>query len=185
MGKLTLILGGARSGKSTYAEKLAQERGKRVAYIATGQALDEEMTARIAHHRLVRPAAWITRELPAGVGRSLISKPPMTEVILLDCLTLLVSNLMMQPSEMEAEIDAAELERRVDLEIDELIQAIHSIPADWIVVSNEVGMGLVPPYPLGRLYRDLLGRANQRIAQEAEAVILMIAGLPMRLAPLE
>ena len=106
-------------------------------------------------------------------------------MILLDCLTLLVSNLLMQSESPEDNFDADEMEKRVDLEIDELIEAIQTIPADWIVVSNEVGMGLVPPYPLGRIYRDLLGRANQRLAQQADIVILMMAGIPMRLSPMD
>ena len=156
-----------------------------VVYIATAEALDEEMVARIQHHREARPDDWQTRELPAGVGQALMVDPPQSGTILLDCLTLLVSNLLLQSDSADDNAKEEEIEQRVDQEIDSLIEAIQTIPADWIVVSNEVGMGLVPPYPLGRIYRDLLGRANQRLAQHADIVVLMVAGMPMRLAPMD
>jgi adenosylcobinamide kinase/adenosylcobinamide-phosphate guanylyltransferase len=104
-----------------------------------------------------------------------------------DCLTLLVSNLLLAVSsgtDEELSADEAAATALVETEIERLLESIRAIPAEWIVVSNEVGLGLVPPYPLGRLYRDLLGRANQRLASQADPVIFMIAGIPMRLAPL-
>jgi adenosylcobinamide kinase/adenosylcobinamide-phosphate guanylyltransferase len=181
--QLMLILGGARSGKSACAEKLALEHGGSVTYVATAQALDDEMAARIAQHKLDRPGKWQTREIPTGVGAALSADPPQTDVILLDCLTLLVTNLLMQTADNEGEADEKAAAGLVEAEIDSLLNAIRAIPASWIVVSNEVGLGLVPPYPLGRIYRDLLGRVNQRLAAQAEQVIFMIAGIPMRLAP--
>ena len=181
MGKLTLILGGARSGKSTYAERLAERNSGRVAYIATAQALDEEMEERIAIHRQKRPDSWQTFEIPAGVGRALLKDPPKTEVILLDCLTLLVTNRLLEAAPDVDQPDEAAATDLVKGEIDDLLSAIQSSPAEWIVVSNEVGLGLVPPYPLGRIYRDLLGWANQRLAHAADKVVFMIAGVPMRL----
>ena len=181
MGKLTLILGGARSGKSTFAEKLALRNGGRVAYIATAQALDGEMQERIAIHRLQRPGAWQTYEIPSGVGRKVLQNPPQAEVILLDCLTLLVANCLLEAAPDVDHPDEAQATSQVHRELDDLLTAIQSSPAEWIVVSNEVGLGLVPPYPLGRVYRDLLGWANQRLALRAGKVIFMIAGLPMRL----
>lgn len=184
MGKLTLILGGARSGKSTYAEKLALQFEGGVTYIATAQALDPEMQQRIAAHRRSRPTAWITRELPVGIGRALLADPPQSGVVLLDCLTLLVSNLLMQVCTPEGDVDETAGAALVEDEIERLLRAAVQIPADFIVVSNEVGLGLVPPYPLGRVYRDLLGRANQRLASQADQVIFMIAGIPMKLSPL-
>lgn len=181
MGKLTLILGGARSGKSTHAEKLAARHGGRVAYIATAQALDEEMEARIAAHRLKRPDSWQTFEMPSGVGRALLEDPPQAELILLDCLTLLIANRLLESAPDVDQPDEIAAMAQVQSEIDDLLTAIQSSPAEWIVVSNEVGLGLVPPYPLGRIYRDLLGWANQSLACQAERVLFMIAGRPMKL----
>ena len=184
MGKLTLVLGGARSGKSTYAEKLALQQGDSVTYIATAQALDDEMAARIANHRRSRPGGWQTREIPFGVGQALSARPPERGIVLLDCLTLLVSNLLMQIADPEGKVAEQAATSLVESEVSGLLEAIRGLPVEWIVVSNEVGLGLVPPYPLGRVYRDLLGRANQRLASKADRVIFMIAGIPMQLSPL-
>ena len=185
MGRLSLILGGARSGKSTYAETLASRCGSRVTYIATAQGLDDEMAARIAAHQTQRPTTWETLEIPYNVGKALKSHPlhEDTDVILLDCLTLLVSNLVMQAS---SDVDAPDDRKANELvasELEGLVAAITDNSPDWIVVSNEVGLGLVPPYPLGRVYRDLLGWANQRLAAIADEVYFMVAGIPMRLTP--
>lgn len=187
MGKLTLILGGARSGKSSYAERLAQQHGGEVLYVATAQPLDGEMAERIDNHRKNRPVNWQTLEIPGAVGTWLISRPPQADVILVDCLTLLVSNLVMAVSSGKDEdltVDEETAAALVEAEITQMLDAVQAVPADWIIVSNEVGLGLVPPYPLGRVYRDLLGRANQRVASHSDQVIFMIAGIPMRLAPI-
>lgn len=180
--ELVLILGGARSGKSAYAERLARARGGTVLFVATATAGDEEMARRIAAHRAARPAEWRTIEAPVAVadqlGTSAGSVPAAT--VLLDCLTLLVSNLLLA-HEAAGEVEVA---RRVDAEIDALVGRFGEGAASWIVVSNEVGLGLVPPYPLGRLYRDLLGRANQRVAARADRVYLMVAGLPLEIKAL-
>lgn len=182
MGKLTLILGGARSGKSTYAEKLAMRKGSSVAYIATAQAMDDEMQNRIAAHRQKRPASWQTIEIPTGVGRVLAQNPPQVEVVLLDCLTLLVANRLLEAAPDMDQPDQSASDANVREEVDQLLGAIQASPAEWIIVSNEVGMGLVPPYPLGRIYRDLLGWANQKLAGAADRVVFMIAGVPMNLS---
>jgi adenosylcobinamide kinase / adenosylcobinamide-phosphate guanylyltransferase len=179
MGKLTLVLGGARSGKSSYAEKLALQNGGNVAFIATAQALDEEMAERIEHHRHHRPVGWKTLELPLGIGKALQAEQIKTDVIVVDCLTLLISNLVMQVSSPEGVPDDKAAAQIVEQETGELLEAIEKSQAEWIVVSNEVGMGLVPAYPLGRVYRDLLGWANQRLASHADRVIFMISGIPM------
>lgn len=184
LGKLTLILGGARSGKSAYAEKLALEYIGRVTYIATAQVLDEEMLQRVAAHRQARPAEWTTLEIPLGVGQALLTDLPGAGLVLLDCMTLLVSNLLMQVCTSTGELDETAGSALVDEEIESLLRAVRLSRADFIIVSNEVGLGLVPPYPLGRIYRDLLGRANQRLASQADQTIFMIAGIPMKLAPL-
>ena len=191
MGKLTLILGGARSGKSSYAERLAAGHAGQVLYIATAQPLDGEMAERIANHQKHRPTGWHTLEIPSGVGAFLLSevqsKPLQPSLILVDCLTLLVSNLLLSVSsgtDEDLTIDEESATALVETEIQRLLDAVRVISAEWVIVSNEVGLGLVPPYPLGRLYRDLLGRANQLLASQADQVVFMIAGIPMRLAPL-
>jgi len=178
MGKLTFILGGARSGKSSYAETLAGRHIGHVLYVATAQALDEEMQARIAAHRQKRPGDWRTLELASSVGDYLLADPQQADLILLDCLTLLVSNLVLQAAPDLDHPDESSATKIVEAEIAKLLQAVHSIPSHWVVVSNEVGQGLVPPYPVGRIYRDLLGWANQQLAQAADKVVFMVAGIP-------
>jgi adenosylcobinamide kinase / adenosylcobinamide-phosphate guanylyltransferase len=189
---LTLILGGARSGKSTYAEGLAARLGRHVLYVATAEALDAEMRARVASHRARRPAHWPTLEAPSQVGTALLESPEAAgaDVILVDCLTLLVSNVVLStgPDGQEPDADTAWIE--VQQELDALLAAQRHLGKPLIVVSNEVGLGLVPPYALGRTYRDCLGWANQALARAAQSVILMVAGLPLDLkslplAPLE
>ena len=176
--QLTLILGGARSGKSTHAEALAGARGHNVLYIATAQAWDEEMALRIANHRAQRPATWYTVEAPRDVGQAVaaalqIHQP---DVVLLDCLTLLASNIIIALPETANEGEAT---AALQVEVDALLAAYAQSNATWIIVSNEVGLGIVPAYPLGRVYRDALGRVNQRIASVADEVLFMVAGLPM------
>jgi adenosylcobinamide kinase/adenosylcobinamide-phosphate guanylyltransferase len=172
---LVLILGGARSGKSDYAESLAAQLGRRVLYVATAEARDDEMAARIAAHRQNRPAEWHTLEAPRRVGAALASLVEPPEVLLLDCLTLLVSNISLEMESEPPEI----IETAVSAEIDEIVAAQQRLAIPLIVVSNEVGLGLVPPYALGRVYRDALGRANQRLAGQADRVLFMVAGLPL------
>ncbi|HEY4720907.1 MAG TPA: bifunctional adenosylcobinamide kinase/adenosylcobinamide-phosphate guanylyltransferase [Anaerolineae bacterium] len=178
MGKrLTLILGGARSGKSTYAQRLAAERGQRVLYVATAEAGDEEMAARIAAHRAERPPHWQTLETPRNVGSAIDSNSGGAEVILIDCLTLLANNVIV-PLPEPVTYEAAEA--ALNAAVEGLLRAYGASNAEWIIISNEVGLGLVPPYPLGRVYRDALGRANERLAAVADEVLFMVAGLPMK-----
>ena len=176
---LTLILGGARSGKSAHAQQLARERGgDDVLFVATAQALDDEMTARIESHRRERPAGWRTLEAPRHTGQAIARAEP-SAVVLVDCLTLLVSNAVLAQAPESA--SAAEAEAAALAEVKELLAAYQSGTASWIVISNEVGLGLVPPYPVGRTYRDALGRANQRLAARADEAVLMVAGIPMKI----
>ena len=176
---LTLILGGARSGKSAHAQQLARERGDDdVLFVATAQALDDEMAARIESHRRERPAGWRTLEAPRHAGQAIACAEP-SAVVLVDCLTLLVSNAVLAQAPESA--SAAEAEAAALAEVKELLAAYQSGTASWIVISNEVGLGLVPPYPVGRTYRDALGRANQRLAARADEVVLMVAGIPMKI----
>jgi adenosylcobinamide kinase/adenosylcobinamide-phosphate guanylyltransferase len=177
--QLTLILGGARSGKSRHALDLAAERAGahgRVLFVATAVAFDDEMRARIRRHRAERPEHWDTLEAPRSVGQAIQAWPESPAVVLLDCLTLLANNVMLALPEPE---DADAAMAALDGEVEAVLAAYQHSQAEWIVVSNEVGLGLVPPYPLGRVYRDALGRANQRLAQAAQQVLFMVAGLPL------
>jgi adenosylcobinamide kinase/adenosylcobinamide-phosphate guanylyltransferase len=178
--ELVLVLGGARSGKSTYAEELAACLGEHVLYVATAEALDEEMRARVVSHQSRRPESWQTLEAPVGVGQLLNGLSPGGDIdlILLDCLTLLVSNVILAGSSGE-ELSADAGWAKVQAELDELLLARQRLAVPLIVVSNEVGLGVVPAYSLGRTYRDCLGWANQFLARVADQVILMVAGLPV------
>ncbi|MEW6400512.1 MAG: bifunctional adenosylcobinamide kinase/adenosylcobinamide-phosphate guanylyltransferase [Chloroflexota bacterium] len=173
---ITLILGGARSGKSSYAQSVAEESGKSVTFLATAQALDEEMSARIKKHQAGRPAGWETLEVPRDVSSHV--QQIKTDVVILDCMTLLVTNLMMQFVKDDL-VDEIPFTQAVQKEVDDLIAGIRGQNQRWLIVSNEVGLGLVPPYQMGRVYRDLLGWSNQRLARAADSVILMVAGIPM------
>jgi adenosylcobinamide kinase/adenosylcobinamide-phosphate guanylyltransferase len=171
---LTLILGGARSGKSSFAEQIARESEKSVLFIATATAGDSEMAERISNHQAARPAEWQTLELPRGLGRNLTV--PIAEVVIVDCITLLISNILVSlPENTVAEL----IIDKIRIEVEELIAAQVRLGGQWLIVSNEVGMGLVPPYTLGRVYRDALGWANQTLARAAQRVIFMVAGIPM------
>lgn len=176
MGRLTLILGGARSGKSSHAQSLAEGTGKSVTFLATAQALDEEMSTRIQKHRLERPSGWETLEIPCDLASHIPQIK--SEVVILDCVTLLVSNLLMQFVRDEL-VDEKPFMSAVEKEIEDLIAAIRGQNREWFIISNEVGLGLVPPYLMGRVYRDALGWANQRLAREANQVLFMVAGIPM------
>jgi adenosylcobinamide kinase/adenosylcobinamide-phosphate guanylyltransferase len=169
---LTLVLGGARSGKSRFAQSLC-ERAEAVVFVATARASDSEMRDRIARHRADRPASWTTVEEPYDVPRVVRESIPKGAVILIDCVTLWLSNLSWEHRELEPPaLEALVLERSRDL-------ARASTGRDVVAVTNEVGEGVVPPSPLGRQFRDLQGLANQVLAAEADRVVLMVAGLPL------
>ena len=174
---LTLIIGGARSGKSGFAEKLAG-RHDRVLFVATAEALDDEMRQRIENHKRDRPANWRTLEAPRVIVAALDSVQSSYDVLLLDCLTLWVSNLLLdiegQDGPEVSIISAAE----------ELLAAYDASDVQWIVVTNEVGEGVVPPTSLGRVYQDALGRVNQLFAAKADRVYTMTAGLVIDLKAL-
>ncbi len=161
-----LVLGGARSGKSVYAERLVAESELEPVYIATGEARDPEMAARIEAHRARRDPSWRTIEAPDRVEDALRAQAGTGRAVLVDCLTLWLSNLMLA----EAEID----ERSATL-----VDAAHAAPGLRVFVSNEVGLGIVPDTPLGRRFRDAQGRLNQDMAAAASDVIFMAAGLPL------
>jgi adenosylcobinamide kinase / adenosylcobinamide-phosphate guanylyltransferase len=185
---LTLVLGGARSGKSRYAQSLC-DSSSCVIYIATAvnDANDLEMRERIGRHRADRSVEWQTVEEPLDLSR-VVLEAPVDATLLIDCATLWISNLMWEFREKPG----AEQEKLILAEVDELIEAVRrraekaiatGAAGDVIIVSNDVGGGLVPEHPVARAFRDLQGFANQRLAQAADTVVIIIAGLPLRLKP--
>ena len=175
--KLILILGGARSGKSTLAERMAR-RGRRVLFVATAEARDQDMKSRIAAHRERRPPSWDTLEEPVDLVAALRPLVDGYDTVLLDCLTLWVSNLLLERQ------DRSGSGSRIQDSARELMDLIEETHATWILVSNEVGQGIVPSSALGRAYRDALGQVNQIAASRADKVYLMTAGLALELKSL-
>jgi adenosylcobinamide kinase/adenosylcobinamide-phosphate guanylyltransferase len=168
---ITLVLGGVRSGKSRFAQSLA-ERVSSVAFIATAQPLDEEMSLKIQRHQAERPRQWRTIEEPLELDRALAEEGFKHGILLIDCLTLYAANLLAAESG-----NLAVMEQRLQ----RFYAALRSVPCSVAIVSNEVGSGVVPASPDGRSYRDLLGEINQRVASIADNVVLMVAGLPLAL----
>ena len=184
---VALVLGGVRSGKSRWAQEFAlsaQARARAtaepanprcaVAFIATAEALDEEMRCRIARHRAERPAGWTTIEAPIQVPGAIAGCGPNFGTLVIDCLTVWVSNLM-QAEQCDRE--------RVLAHADRLCEELRRAPASVVLVSNEVGSGIVPADETTRLYRDLLGEVNQRVARVADQVVLLVAGYPLVVKP--
>jgi adenosylcobinamide kinase/adenosylcobinamide-phosphate guanylyltransferase len=170
---VTLVLGGARSGKSTHAEKLATASlhgapPRQAVYVATAQAGDVEMATRIVAHRARRGANWTTIEEPLKLDEALASAAAHGQPVLVDCLTLWLSNVMLGGGD-------------VDQAADDLVRALEGVAVPVVLVSNEVGLGVVPDTPLGRAFRDAQGRLNMRMAERADRVVLMTAGLPLTL----
>jgi adenosylcobinamide kinase/adenosylcobinamide-phosphate guanylyltransferase len=175
-----LVTGGARSGKSCFAEKLAMHDRKQGIYIATAQIYDEEMRDRVTLHQKQRQQegfVWITIEEPYGLSAKIreIGVSVTAPVVLVDCLTLWLSNWLLQ-YEHEADRTAKVIER-----IDELVAAVSSCTGHLVLVTNEVGSGIVPEFPLGRSFRDLAGKMNQKLAEVCGQVFLVTAGIPIEL----
>jgi adenosylcobinamide kinase / adenosylcobinamide-phosphate guanylyltransferase len=162
---LTLVIGGARSGKSAFAERLVTGNQRPRRYIATAEAWDDEMRARIARHRAERGADWVTVEAPLDLGAALAAARA-DEVVLVDCATLWLTNHLLADHDLNAEAGA-------------LLAALATCPAPVVIVSNEVGWGIVPDNTLAREFRDEQGRLNQRLAEQASLVVTVIAGLPL------
>lgn len=184
MGKLILVTGGARSGKSSYAESLLKDFEEDILYVATSIPFDEEMKLRVQKHKEQRPASWVTFEGYRNFDETLTDVLRGKKGMLLDCITNMVTNLMLEKCEDEDNITKEEIiktEEYVQKEIDKLINVVQNSPQTFIAVTNEVGMGLVPEYPLGRLFRDMAGRANQTLAKEAEEVYFCVSGIAMRI----
>jgi len=172
---ITLILGGARSGKSSYAQEMAAKLGRKVLYVATMEPLDSEMKSRIEAHKESRPSHWKTVEAPRGVAGAIENDVADADVVVIDCVTLLLTNIG------DEDTGIAEWERRAADELDGLVALANSAGAHFIVVSNELGMGLVPIYPMGRAFRDVVGWANQMLARQASEVYFLVAGIPIAL----
>jgi adenosylcobinamide kinase / adenosylcobinamide-phosphate guanylyltransferase len=166
--EIILITGGARSGKSQYAERRAAEMGGRPLYVATAEANDEEMAQRIAEHRKRRGTQWRTIEEPLQLAAALLAERDTTDCALVDCLTLWISNLLIRHDD-----------RNAREKVEALIDKLPELNFHLVFVTNEVGSGIVPDNPLARKFRDLAGWTNQRMAQAANEVILMVAGVPL------
>ncbi|MBT9370908.1 bifunctional adenosylcobinamide kinase/adenosylcobinamide-phosphate guanylyltransferase [Rhizobium sp. CSW-27] len=167
-GKITLVLGGARSGKSRFSEDLARAGGLERHYIATSQAFDEEMHARIAQHRADRGDGWVTHEVPLLLLSALQQVARPERIVLVDCLTLWVTNLMMAEAEVDREGAA-------------LAESLRKLAGPVIFVSNEVGLGIVPDNRMARAFRDHAGRLHQAVAAVADEVFFIAAGLPLKM----
>lgn len=177
-----LVIGGARSGKSAFAEKQALESGLRVTYIATAQAQDGEMERRVAHHRARRPAAWASVEEPVKLADTLRAHAAPDACVIVDCLTLWLSNLFFAgAAARQAEAGEAIACPLLAGETQALFDALPQLPGRVILVSNEIGWGVVPMHPVSRLFADEQGRLNQRVAAVSDSVTLVAAGLPLEL----
>jgi adenosylcobinamide kinase/adenosylcobinamide-phosphate guanylyltransferase len=185
--QLTLVIGGVRSGKSAFAVQLAERSGGRVLFLATMAPGDDEDRRRVRRHQTARPSHWQTVEEPLAVPEALLRWGPGFETVVLDCVTLWIARLMesecaaMPPDGDLLPSEADRIEEAVEGRVSDLLAAYTEQSFSLIVVSNEVGAGLVPVYPWGRLFRDLLGLANQRLAAQADTVHYLVAGLPLTL----
>ena len=167
---MALILGGAKSGKSRYGLSLAAGCPAPRLFVATGQAKDEEMAVRIAQHRQERGPEWETRDEPLALAQTIFAAQESYGVILVDCLTLWLSNLMLRENQSPGQTEA---------DCEQLLAALAKTRIPVILISNEVGLGIVPENPLARQFRDLAGRLHQQLAQTADLVTLVVAGLPL------
>ncbi|MBO8137465.1 MAG: bifunctional adenosylcobinamide kinase/adenosylcobinamide-phosphate guanylyltransferase [Desulfotomaculum sp.] len=183
-GNLTLVIGGASSGKSSFAEKLAGSISDNVTYVATAAVLDDEMARKVALHRLSRPQHWKTIEETTNLIDVINKHSQEDEVILIDCLTLWLSNLLLNASNSSPGISWPEKESHILNEVKKLAEIAANSSAEVIIVANEVSLGLVPNNKLGRAFRDVAGRANQVVAQYADEVYLVVAGIPIEIKSL-
>lgn len=177
----TLITGGARSGKSAHAEKLAAATGKEVIYLATAQARDVEMQARIAQHRQQRNTTWHTIEEPLALGAMIRHWSAPDRVVLVDCLTVWLSNGLFSQAQDFPDIGVIDAPALFLQEREQLFAALDAAAGDVILVSNEVGLGIIPQGAVSRWFVDEAGRLNQAVAARCEQVMLVVAGLPLRL----
>jgi len=188
---MTLVIGGARSGKSSFAQRLAEKDGGKVCFLATAAAGDGEMSERIRKHRQSRPSHWMTVELSDGTALAI--NPSGIDILIFDCFTVYLSNLMaaggldwpVADEDLMPESQVMNLMESTEREALQLVDRLRESVRTLIVVSNEVGMGVVPAFRLGRIFRDLSGRLNQAMATRADHVHFVIAGIPLSLKPYE
>ncbi len=171
MNKITFVLGGARSGKSSYALDLAKKQKGKIAFLATCQALDKEMEKRIALHKNSRPSHWQSFEEPRDIEKVLRNSGNSFDLIIIDCLTLWVSNLLL----------ARNSQAQIEAKIGAVLSAAKKVKAKIIFVANEVGLGIVPANKLGRDFRDIAGKVNQITAKNSDRVFFMVSGIPWRI----
>ncbi len=185
MGKVIFITGGARSGKSTFAEKKVQEFGENIIYVATAIPFDDGMKDRIQKHKDSRPSTWQTIEAYKDFEMHFDSEDvKSSDGIIFDCITVMVTNLMMEPKVDFEMVDMQfvnELENRIQNEVERLLKVVRANQFNIVIVSNEVGLGLVPFYKMGNFLRDIAGRINQKIAAEADEVYFTVSGIPMKI----
>lgn len=184
MKKLILVTGGARSGKSTFAEEKAKEFGNDVLYVATSKAIDEEMKQRIAKHRAQRPKEWKTLEEYKNLDEAIARETAGKSAVLLDCITIMITNLMLDESfewDMLPRERVGKIEKLIEGQIQRLIDIAHTAEIPFILVTNEVGLGVVPTSAMGRDFRDIAGRINQLLAKAADEVYFCVSGIPMKL----
>ncbi len=180
MGKIVLVTGGARSGKSQYVMDITAKTGQRVLFVATAEAGDAEMQARIAAHKKSRPASWRTLETRSDIGNRIRENIGDAQIVIIDCITLLANNILMDGVSGSGKFSETKVEKKLNKEIESLLACISRLKAEFYIVTNEVGLGIVPEHPMGRLYRDLLGKVNQKLAEPAGEVYFMVAGLPLK-----
>ncbi len=185
MGKIIFVTGGVRSGKSSFAEKKVFELEKDRIYVATAISFDDEMKERVRLHKIQRGENWITIEAYKNIYKILEKYKDSNGVVLLDCLTNLITNNMIIDREVDWENvpqdTVAKIEDEIKDEIKKLIDFVKNSTLDMVIVSNEVGMGLVPPYALGRYFRDISGRMNQLVGKECHEAYLIVSGLELKL----
>ena len=182
--RLSLLIGGARSGKSALAERLARASHRPVLFVATMEPGDDELRARIADHRSSRPAHWRTVEAPLDVVAAIHDRARSGDFVILDCVTLWVSNMLLRSLADPDVVTPAEAAAAVEscaAAAADILDCAGAFDGEFVVVTNEVGMGLIPPYPLGRVFRDALGRVNALIAARADRVYYLVAGLAIEL----
>lgn len=182
---MILITGGARSGKSQFAENMAQQYGQKILYIATAEAFDDEMKQRILLHQQRRPSSWDTFEGYLNLDE-VIENSETYDCILLDCVTILITNMMFYYGDTEVDkMDFEKLEQIILYELKKIISAAQTRKKEIIFVTNEIGLGLIPESKLGRHFRDIAGKANQIIAEVSDTVYFLISGIPMQIKGVE
>ena len=174
--KLIFVSGGARSGKSSFVQNWAIKNGNKVLFIATAERSDEEMSKRIDVHINSRPQSWETIEIPLNISKSFKKKHQKFDTVIVDCINLLASNALLKLPQNSTQ---KESDKAILFQIEDLLNQYKNSSATWLIVTNEVGLGLVPPYKLGRLFRDSLGRANQKLAKISDEMIFMVSGIPL------